>query len=311
MPVSKQSVGVIDIGSNSIKLLVASRGKGGNLVSILQATDETRIGDGISKKEPRLSDAGMEAACHSVRRLKTEAESSGAGSIVIVATSAVRDAVNRNLFADRLKQTTGIELRILEGPEEAELIGLGIRCDPDLGSLTDFHVFDLGGGSLEAIKFRGGNIEQAVSLPLGCVRLTEKFIGNCEGAFGITERVRLEAHTREVMATSRYTFDLPAKAEAVVTGGTAAVARLIRDTAGPASSSSVLSLKFLDDLLSTLGALPLSKRREFPGLPPERADVYPTALATLLVVLRLGNFDRCMQSFYNLRYGLAARLLTV
>ncbi|RKX33831.1 MAG: phosphatase [Verrucomicrobia bacterium] len=311
MPVTKQSVGVIDIGSNSIKLLVASRDEGGNLVPILQMTDETRIGAGISKKEPRLSDAVMEAACNSVSRLKAEAESSGAESMVIVATSAVRDAVNRNLFADRLKQATGIELRILKGREEAGLIGLGIGCDPGLGSLTNFYVFDLGGGSLEAIKIRGGNIEQAVSLPLGCVRLTEKFIANGEGALGITERVRLETHTREVMATSLFAFDLPEAAEAVVTGGSAAVARLIRETANPASSSPTLSVKYLGDLLSTLGALPLSERREFPGLPPERADVYPTALATLLAILRLGNFDRCMQSFYNLRYGLAARLLDI
>ena len=311
MPVSKQSVGVIDIGSNSIKLLVAARGEGANLIPILQATDETRIGDGISKERPRLSDASMEAACRSVRRLKAEAESSGAGLIAVAATSAVRDAVNRDRFVEQLKEATGTELRILTGRKEAELIGLGIRCDPDLGSLTDFYVLDLGGGSLEAITFRGEDIVEAVSLPLGCVRLTERFIENTEVPFGTSDRTQLEAHVREVMASSSFTFNLPAEAEVVVTGGTAAVARLIRETAAPASSSAVLSLKYLDDLLSTLSALSLPERRKFPGLPPERADVYPTALATLLAVLGLGKFDHCRQSFYNLRFGLAARLLAI
>jgi exopolyphosphatase/guanosine-5'-triphosphate,3'-diphosphate pyrophosphatase len=309
MTVCRQSVGVIDIGSNSIKLLVAARGEGAKLVPILQATEETRIGGGISKKVPRLSDASMEAVCHSVRRLKAEAESSGAGLIAVAATSAVRDAVNRDRFVEHLKEATGTELGILTGREEAELIGLGIGCDPDLGWLTDFFVFDLGGGSLEAIKFRGKEIEEVVSLPLGCVRLTERFIKKIEGPFGIGDRMRLEAHVREVMASSRFTFDLPAEAEVVVTGGTAAVVRLIRETAAPASPSAVLSLKYLEDLLSTLGAIPLPERRKFPGLPPERADVFPTALATLLTVLELGRFDHCRQSEYNLRFGLAARLL--
>ena len=92
MPGSRKSVGVIDIGSNSIKLLVASKGVDSTLDLILQTTDETRISDGISKDRPRLSRAGIEGACRSAGRLKAEAERSGAQTIAIVATSAVRDA---------------------------------------------------------------------------------------------------------------------------------------------------------------------------------------------------------------------------
>jgi len=310
MPDSKKSVGVIDIGSNSIKLLVTSKGEGGTLNSILQTTDETRISNGISKDRPRLSDAGIEAACRAVGRLKTEAELSGAQSIATVATSAVRDANNRQQIADRLKETTGIDLKILTGREEAELIGLGIRCDPNLGSLTDFYVFDLGGGSLEAISFRNGSIEQAVSLPLGCVRLTERFIADTQGSFQPDDRERIESHTREVVTSSSFTFDLPAGAVAVATGGTAAVARLISEELDRASPDTTLSVKDLEDQLSTLGTLPLSERRKFPGLPSQRADVFPTALATLMAVIKLSKLDRCRQSFYNLRYGVAAMLLS-
>ena len=310
MPVSKKLVGVIDIGSNSIKLLVTSKGEGGTLNSILQTTDETRISNGISKDRPRLSDASIEAACRSVGRLKAEAELSGAQSIAIAATSAVRDANNRQQIADRLKETTGLDLKILTGREEAELIGLGIRCDPNLGSLTDFYVFDLGGGSLEAISFRNGSIGQAVSLPLGCVRLTEKFIKNPQGSFQPDDRKRIESHTREVITSSSFTLDLPAGGAAVVTGGTAAVARHIAEEMDRESPDTTLSLKDLEDQLSTLGALPLSDRRNFPGLPSQRADVFPTALATLMAVIKLGKLDRCRQSFYNLRYGVAVMLLS-
>jgi exopolyphosphatase/guanosine-5'-triphosphate,3'-diphosphate pyrophosphatase len=310
MPGSKKSVGVIDIGSNSIKLLVASKGEDSTLDPILQTTDETRISDGISKDRPRLSRAGIEGACGSVGRLKAEAELSGAQSIAIVATSAVREAINRQQITDRLKETTGLDLKILTGREEAELIGLGIRCDPNLGSLTDFYVFDLGGGSLEAISFRNGVIEQAVSLPLGCVRLTERFIEDPLGSFQPDDRVRIESHTREVITSSSFNFDLPANATAVATGGTAAVARLISEEMDRASIDTALSVSELEDQISTLGALPLSERRKFPGLPPQRADVFPTALATLMAVIELGRFDGCRQSFYNLRYGMAAKLLS-
>jgi len=309
MTIPRQTVGVIDIGSNSIKLLVASRGDGGEIIPILQTTDETRIGDGISRDRPRLREASMEAACRSVKRLAAKARSAGADSIAATATSAVRDAVNRGQFSERLARVTGLELRILTGREEAELIGLGIRCDPALGSPNDFYLFDLGGGSLEMITIRNGRTEQAVSLPLGCLRLTERFVSNPEAPFRVEDQERIEAHTREVIASSRFAFDLPPEALVVVTGGTAAIACVLRERQNHAPAPAALSRKDLKDLLSLLGPLPLTQRRRVPGLPPKRADVFPTALATLLAVLRLGDLDRSRQSSYNLRFGLASRLL--
>ena len=126
MAVSIVIIGVIDIGSNAIKLLVASKGEDGKLVTILQTTEETRIGGGISKDQPRLLSASMDAACRSVKLLRAEAESSGAESIEVVATSAVRDAINRDEFTDRLNETTGLAIKVLSGREEAEMIGHGI-----------------------------------------------------------------------------------------------------------------------------------------------------------------------------------------
>jgi exopolyphosphatase/guanosine-5'-triphosphate,3'-diphosphate pyrophosphatase len=306
-----RTIGVIDIGSNSIKLLVASKGEDGKLVPITQTTEETRIGIGILNDQPRLMDSGMDAACHSVKLLKAKAEASAADSILVVATSAVREAINRDQFTTRLMKVTGLEVEVLSGREEAKMIGLGIGCDPEFGSMSDFYVIDLGGGSLEAIKFRDRLIEQAVSLPLGSVRLTEKFIADPEMAFRIEDQARIESHVRELIEASPFTFDLPAEAVVVVTGGTAAAVRLIRETMDDASPAGSISLKDLENLLSVLGVLALSERRRFPGLPPKRADIFPTALSTLLAVFALGDFDHCKQSFYNLRYGIAMRHLSV
>src|SRR5262245_20227704 len=171
-------VAVIDIGSNSIKILVAVRTDGGNVHPLHIRTIDARISAGISQATPRLSDEGMARGLSAVQALLEDAMRFNATSTILVATSAVRDAANGADFCDRIKKATHHPIRILSGDEEANLIGRGLVADPALRGLRDFYVFDLGGGSLECLAFLNRTIEQAVSLQLGCVRLTERFVSD-------------------------------------------------------------------------------------------------------------------------------------
>ena len=170
------SVAVIDIGSNSIKVLVAARDKPGAVTALKSKTIDARISAGISKAEPKLSDEGMTRGLAAIQELLADAAGFSPAKTVLVATSAVRDARNGADFRARVKAATGHDIRTLSGDEEANLIGRGLTCDPALADLRNFYVFDLGGGCLECLCLTDRRIQQALSLQLGCVRLTERFI---------------------------------------------------------------------------------------------------------------------------------------
>jgi exopolyphosphatase/guanosine-5'-triphosphate,3'-diphosphate pyrophosphatase len=304
---------ILDIGSNSIKILIARRdATTGLLTAEKYKTLDARISAGISKAEPRLSEDGMTRGLAAIQELLADAAPFTPIKTILVATSAVRDAANGSEFRQRVLTATGHTIRILSGDEEAALIGRGLTCDPALTHLRDFYVFDLGGGSLECLAFRDRQITQAVSLQLGCVRLTERFITDPSMPLSPENLARIAAHTHDVFAQHNFRFDLPPTAAAIGTGGTVTTARTIlgsRDNLALADTDPFVSAVQLRELLDLTARQPLAQRRQIPGLPPGRADVFPTALITLLAVTDLGHFPGLHNSLYNLRWGLAAEAL--
>jgi exopolyphosphatase/guanosine-5'-triphosphate,3'-diphosphate pyrophosphatase len=124
--------------------------------------------------------------------------------------------------------------------------------------------------------------------------------------------VAVAAHARAALRAGGFVFALPAGSPAVFTGGTMATARAIFATAQGkplTETSAVVSVPALRDLLDRLAPLTLAQRKQTPGLPPERADVFPAALATVIAVAEAGNLATFHHSFYNLRFGLAAEEL--
>ena len=156
-------------------------------------------------------------------------------------------------------------------------------------------------------------IEQAVSLRLGCVRLTEKFVPDPSGPLSVIEAQQVMAHTRDVLASSSFRFTRPQEAVAVGTGGTLTTVRAIfgaRVAMPFEATDPVVTVPDLRKLLDVLGEMPLARRKQVSGLPRARADVFPVALATLIALAQAGGFDAYHHSVYNLRYGIAAERLT-
>ncbi len=301
-------VAVIDIGSNSIKVLVAQRQPDGLLVSLKGRTIDARISAGISKAEPRLTEDGMAGGLAAIEALLADAAPFNPTTTILVATSAVRDAVNGAEFRQRVLSATGHTIRILTGDEEANLIGRGLTCDPALATFHDFHVFDLGGGSLECLTFKNRAIAQGLSLRLGCVRLTERFVADSSAPFSADARVTIAAHTNDELARSGFRFDLP-HAKAVFAGGSMTAVRLIRgahDSQKLSETSPVIAVAELRALLEKLAPLTLQQRLDFPGMPAGRADVFPAALVTMLAIAEAGRIETFHHTLYNLRWGLAA-----
>ena len=180
------------------------------------------------------------------------------------------------------------------------------------GHHNDFHVYDLGGGSLECLSFRSRRVERAVSLPLGCVRLTEMLVADPTDPLPDADAERIRAHVKEVVTASGFPLPVPPGSGVVGTGGTLTTVRSIqaaRTGTAFARSDSLIPVSILRDALRRVGSLPVGARCKIPGLPASRADVFPTALVTLLALADLGDIRAFRHSLRNLRWGLAAALL--
>ncbi|WOO42763.1 hypothetical protein [Rubellicoccus peritrichatus] len=302
-------LGIIDIGSNSIKLLVAETQS--PLAVNYQTTWETRISEGLGGDNPVLSDIAMEQGVEAVKSLIKEADRYQPITFYVVATSAVRDAENRDVFVDRIRQETGLELDILSGEQEAAYIGWGITTDPTVEKYKEFCLVDLGGGSMELIHIKDKEIVAKTSLPLGAVRLSEKCIPDPTLPMKANEMKRI---TRTVQDTIyRSDFKFPAGSNILAgTGGALTVAREIRAgwlSLTPKQVSNSLGLTYLRYLFLELASMHQYERSRLAHLPDARADIMPTALITLITVAELANASGFVHSRHNLRYGLAASLI--
>lgn len=308
-------VAVIDIGSNSIKVLVARRGRNcRRLKPVYEHTIDARISAGINRAEPRLSPEGMTAGVNAIKQLLADATLHAPDKIQLVATSAVRDALNREEFLNLVQTETGHSIRILSGTEEASFIGRGLLADPALAEVSDCYVFDLGGGSLECLRLRNRQLETALSLPLGCVRLSEKFIATPTAPLSTATAEDIKRYAARLLSEAGFDFSLPPHATAIGTGGTVFTCRaILAQRAGQTleESSPVIAQTNLIALAAELAAMPLEARKAVPGLPTARADVFPTALFTFLGIMESGQISALHHSKYNLRYGIADELLPV
>ena len=172
-------------------------------------------------------------------------------------------------------------------------------------------MFDLGGGSLECLAFRDRKIDQAISLQLGCVRLTERFIKDVTAPLQQSEVTALAVHVRDELKRSGFRFAIVAPA-AVFTGGSMSTVRAVKGARHGLSLEStppMIGLETMSTLLDELAPLSLEERKAIPGMPAARADVFSAALVTMLAVADYAHIDRFHHSLYNLRWGLAAEAL--
>ncbi|MGA1204545.1 MAG: Ppx/GppA phosphatase family protein [Opitutales bacterium] len=304
-------VAVIDVGSNSIKALVARSGdQSGSVVPVYEETLEVRISAGISGNPPALSENAIEAGVQAVSGLWKQCQQTGPlADAMIVATEAVRRAANRGQFSERVETATGNKPITLSGEEEADAIAQGILTDPSLDLGKDvFSAFDLGGGSLELIRFEHGSVTSRASLPLGSVRLAEEFFSNSRQPVPAHEREALVAHVRRTLSES----GVPLGAPLVGCSGGLTTLRSIRASESGVDkrqASPVFSRPFLDALGERLMRSDYAQRIETDRLPASRADIFPAAILTFQTLLDVAGTDRILHSLHNLRYGLACRML--
>jgi len=259
----------VDIGSNSVRLKIA-RLQRGRLHALHEDREVTRLGEGVFRSG-FLTPESMAETVKVLRRFHRATQQIVTDSVRVVATSALRDARNSQAFLEWVRSATGWRVEIVSGVEEARLIHLGlvsthVDSSPAL-------MIDLGGGSCELTVSYRGHIRDAVSLPLGAVRLTDEFLRHDPVRKGELKRLRGFV-AREVGRIAARIASARVK-NVVATSGTAAalaaVATHLRRSGN--RQRSVVSRTEMTRIAKRLARLPVAERRKIEGIGPRRAEI--------------------------------------
>ena len=290
----------IDVGSNTILLLVAEHDPSAGLTIIDEAEDQARLGAGLGSTG-RLSDAAMDRALRSMLRMRDLALSLGATRLDVVATAAVREAKNGAEFVERARRE-GIPLRVISPEVEAELAHLSAAYNfRDLG--PTLVVADIGGGSMELIGAQSHRVSLVKSLPLGAVRLTELGLGS-----------RALRHHIQSFLESALDPHAWHHSRVIGSGGTFAnLASMVlagfRNRAGESIQGVRVTLDELEQVLAMLESMTPEQRRSVPGLSPERGDIIVAGLTAADELLRWVAGDDVTVNRYGLREGILLDML--
>jgi len=296
-------VAAIDIGSNSIRQIVADVSSDGTIQVVDEMKAAPRLAAGLSTTGA-LSDTSIHLAIEALERMATLARQLGAERIDSVATSAVRDATNASAFLAEIQRRTGLRVRVLDGDEEARLSFRSAVAHFDMG-VGRTVVVDIGGGSLEFALSAEGVIERLSSFPFGAIRLTEDYLQS-----GVTSK-RVRKLRRAVRRGIR--DELPRRdwrgAQLIGSGGTFTnLAGIHLARQGIITAQSVHAAHIprsdLEHILDTLVDMTPDERRATPGLNPERADIIVAGIAVAAEVLRRIEARELVVSRYGIREGL-------
>jgi exopolyphosphatase/guanosine-5'-triphosphate,3'-diphosphate pyrophosphatase len=301
---------VIDVGTNSVKLLVADVA-GQRVIPVLEESKQTRLGHDFYQSHV-LQPEAIARTTVAVAGLAAKARSLAPASLRVVATSAARDAKNPGDLAAAIFAAVGLPIEIISGDQEAEWSFQGVTSEARFGD-APLLILDVGGGSTEFILGCGPRRQFARSFPLGTLRLLDQFPpGNPPTPAGYAAchdwvTAFLCHQVRPLMEPVWHGGVLPGPVQLAGTGGTATLLGRMElqlphfDRA--AIESVRLSLDRLKSLCAHLWSLPLDQRREIPGLPPSRADVILTGVVIYEAVMETFGFQQLSLSTRGLRFA--------
>lgn len=272
------NVGVIDVGSNSVRLVVAEVVPGSQPRVLVEEREPVRLGEGVFHTG-QLARGAVERTVTALKRFAALAKARGVVRIHARGTCALREAEDRGPFLARVQEEAGLEVHVLTGAEEARLIARGVLSGLS-STAGELVLVDMGGGSVEVSRAVEGTLTEATSLKLGAVRLSEMFLRSDPPAQA--EMDLLRHHARQTVKNV-VTFDARAGARCVGSAGTInALATLARNGKG----SATVTVDAMEDVVLELARLPLAKRRSVPNLESRRADIIVAGGLALLEVFR-------------------------
>jgi exopolyphosphatase / guanosine-5'-triphosphate,3'-diphosphate pyrophosphatase len=284
-------IAAFDIGSNTIKMTVARGDELDLLDEFLWRSETVRLGAGIDQTG-RLAEDRMEAAADTIARFAAEARAHGATRLIGVATEATRFAANGQVFLDRIRAVSGIELSTITGDQEADLTFRGLAATTDLAGRV--LVADIGGASTELIAAGDEQIEFSLSLPLGSGRLTDRHVKSDPPT-----RDELTACHDEAVQQLRSTGkELGARERLIAVGGTGEYLMPLIPHDGAATAQD------LDEVLAFFETVTSEQLASRLSIPIARARVLPAGVAIVRALADLTNPHAIEGAMSGIRTGL-------
>jgi exopolyphosphatase / guanosine-5'-triphosphate,3'-diphosphate pyrophosphatase len=315
-------VAVVDIGTNSTRLLIAEVDReSGALQELVRRSQVTRLGEGVDASRS-LSPAAIERVLETLTQYRREIDEHDCEANLAVLTSAVRDADNGGQFAARVREDYGLDARVLSGEEEAQLTFLGAMSGragagetgdrpADAGEPTV--VIDVGGGSTEFVIGSGHRSGFHVSLQAGVVRMSERHIHSDPPE--PRELQQLAADVRQIFLDGLPAREREQVTRGIAVAGTATSAASIDQELDPYDRERVdgydLQLGTIEMLLARLADMTEDKRRAVVGLHPDRAPTIVAGMIVLGEALRAFALDHVEVSEHDILHGGALRLAGV
>jgi exopolyphosphatase/guanosine-5'-triphosphate,3'-diphosphate pyrophosphatase len=298
-----RQVAVIDLGSNSWRLVVYTFSPGAWWKRTDELYEIVRIGAGLAATG-RLSDEAIERGLETLAVFDRFCRASGLarGDVHAIATSAIRDAANGEEFLRAACDAVSFPIEVLSAEDEARY---GYIAAVNTTTITDGVVLDLGGGSMQLIRVQDRQATELTSFPLGAVRMTERFLSD-GGPAKRKDIKRLRAHVLESLEDLGWLGESGPRLVGI--GGAvrnlAAAAGRIAGQVDLGVQGFVLTAEMLDDLVQRLAALPAAERGSISGIKPGRADIILGAALVLQSVVELGGFNGIEVTEAGLRDGL-------
>jgi exopolyphosphatase/guanosine-5'-triphosphate,3'-diphosphate pyrophosphatase len=280
-------LGAIDVGTNSIHLIVVEMDpRFGTSRTVLKAREMVRLGGGAALLRGHLSKKAIQRGIAAIAKFAEAARAAGAGDIRAVATSAVREASNREEFLAAVRASSGVSIDVLSESEEARLIHLGVTRGYPLGERVAC-IFDIGGGSTEFIIGDAHRPYVLQSLKLGSLRLYDQFLTDQE-ATGLGYKA-MERHIRELLTPAvarlrEYPFDVLLGTSGTIMGLAAVDAANAGGLMGRVHGY-VLRLERLRELQRVMVKMTPEERRKMPGMNPRRADIIVAGNALVIAIM--------------------------
>jgi len=300
-------IAVVDIGSNSTRLLVADVEHGRVTAQLERLTRVTRLGAGVDTSG-KLDPDAIARVLATLDDYHQRIEAHHAERRVAVLTSAVRDAANGQEFADEVRSRYGLDAKILDGEEEARLTFLGATSERDPDDKTTTLETDIGGGSTEFVIGQGRTPHFHVSTQAGVVRQTERHLHHDPPLPEELERLAadvrsiIEAAVPEPWRRVRHAIGVAGTPTSL-----AAIAQALDPYDSDRVQGCILERAECERQLELLAAMPLEERREVPGLHPDRAPTIIAGIVILIEIMRLFELSRIEASEHDILHGAALR----
>jgi exopolyphosphatase/guanosine-5'-triphosphate,3'-diphosphate pyrophosphatase len=297
---------VIDVGTNSVKLLVGDVADG-KVTPVSEASKQTRLGAGLYTTR-QLQRPAIALTAQAVAEFSRTASDSGASPARVIATSAARDAANVDELIEAIRQGCGLQIEVLSGDKEADWVFRGVTTNSELAQAPVL-ILDVGGGSTEIIVGDHGVPQFRSSYSLGTVRLLEQL--RPDDPPGLRALIRCRVWLRdflktEVMPLLKPALNAQTSVRLVGTGGTATLLARIRaklaDFDRDKIEATTLTLEGIRSDLESHWQMTQTERQQIVGLPPNRTDVILTGVAIYESIMEQFEFKELTVSTRGLRF---------